>query len=31
MHEFHTNYIRVKYGSGATLLFTDTGSLVDEI
>ena len=31
MHDFHTNYIRVKYGSGATWLFTDTGSLVYEI
>lgn len=31
MHQFQTNYRRVKYSSGATLLFADTGSLVYEI
>ena len=30
MHELHYNYMRVKYGSGTKLLFTDTNSLVHE-
>ena len=31
MYDFHHNYIKKKYGSGATQLFTDTDSLTYEI
>ena len=31
MHEFHYDYIKVKYSNKSRLLFTDTDSLVYEI
>ena len=31
MYEFYYKHIRVKYGSSAKLLFTDTNSLVYEV
>ena len=31
MYEFHYEYIKNKYGNNSRLLFTDTGSLMEEI
>ena len=31
MHEFHNNYMKIKYGNNSILLLTDTDSLMYEV